>query len=137
TPSYVVFTAGLAVLGLGFLFWLVDVMGRRRWAWPFVVFGMNAIAVYVAASIVPRLLNLIQITVPKASGHGSEKVGVYSFARQHYSAGLKHVSDWVANQPHMPLLATPQNINLTNALFLVLVIWVIMLVLYAFKVFIK
>src|SRR6185503_16086074 len=44
TPSYVFFTAGLAMLLLGFLCFVMDVHRRRMWAWPAVVFGMNAIA---------------------------------------------------------------------------------------------
>ena len=34
TPSFVVFTAGLATLGLGAIFWIVDVKGKSRWAPP-------------------------------------------------------------------------------------------------------
>lgn len=56
TSSYVVFTAGLALQFLAVCFWLVDVKGRRRWAWPFLVFGTNAIAVYFVSGIVGRLM---------------------------------------------------------------------------------
>jgi len=34
-------------------YWIVDVRGRRRWSFPFVVIGMNAVAIYMAGSIVP------------------------------------------------------------------------------------
>ena len=56
TSSYVVFTAGLALQFLAVCFWLVDVKGRRRWAWPFLVFGTNAIAVYFVSGVVGRLM---------------------------------------------------------------------------------
>lgn len=56
TSSYVVFMAGLALQFLAVCFWLVDVKGRRRWAWPFLVFGTNAIAVYFVSGIVGRLM---------------------------------------------------------------------------------
>ena len=48
TPSYVVFTTGLALLALAALSWLVD---EKRWAWlwarPLEVFGRNAISAYI------------------------------------------------------------------------------------------
>lgn len=56
TSSYVVLTAGLALHCLAMCYWLIDVRGYRRWAWPFVVFGANAIAVYVASSLVAKML---------------------------------------------------------------------------------
>ena len=52
SPSFVVFTAGLAMLGLGAIFWLVDVKGYRRWSVPFAVFGMNSIAAYAGSDII-------------------------------------------------------------------------------------
>lgn len=64
TSSYVVFTAGMALHFLATCYWLVDVKGYRRWASPFVWFGMNAIAAFFLSGIVGRLLNLIKWTGP-------------------------------------------------------------------------
>src|SRR5262249_26829404 len=52
TSSFVVFTAGLALLCLALCYWLVD-MERWRGIWtkPFLVFGMNSIAAYVFAEL--------------------------------------------------------------------------------------
>jgi predicted acyltransferase len=134
TPSYVVFTAGLAMLMLGSLFWVVDVLGYRRWSIPAVVFGMNAIAAYVAASVVPKLLNLI----PIHSGPGGEKIGLYRCMQHYYVNGVHIACDWIAHLgPHMPVVATPMNMTLFTAFFLVLLLWVLMLVLYTFKIFVK
>jgi predicted acyltransferase len=47
TPSWAVFSAGWAALFLAFFYHVVDVKGRRRWAFPFLVVGMNSIAMYV------------------------------------------------------------------------------------------
>jgi predicted acyltransferase len=67
TSSYVVFTAGTALLFLGVLFWAVDV---RRWrgAWltPMVVYGMNAIAVFVLSGFMTKAL--VRIRVGGAGG---------------------------------------------------------------------
>lgn len=60
TSSYVVFTAGLALHTLAVCYWMVDVRGWRRWATPFVWFGMNAIAAFFLSGIVARLLNLVK-----------------------------------------------------------------------------
>ena len=62
TSSYVIFTAGAALLFLGVSYWLIDIKQYRRWAKPFVIFGSNAILVFVGSGIVARLLTLIQWT---------------------------------------------------------------------------
>jgi predicted acyltransferase len=134
TPSYVFFTAGLAMLLLGFLFWLIDVRGRKRWTLPAVILGMNAIAAYVAAAILPRLLNLIKLHHP---GRGEDKpVGLYTLLHEQFALGVQQVSDWVAAHGHV-VIATPKNFTLINAMFLVLVVWLVMAVMYVFKVFVK
>lgn len=66
TSSYVLLAGGIATHGLAMCFWLVDVKGRRRWSAPFMVFGTNAIAVYVASGFVARLLDLWKL--PSADG---------------------------------------------------------------------
>lgn len=53
TTSYGLASAGWACLMFLFIYWIVDVRGARRWAFPFVVIGMNAVAVYMSQSIVP------------------------------------------------------------------------------------
>ncbi len=51
TSSMVLFTAGLSLLLLALFYWLIDVRGYKKWAFGFVVIGMNAIAVYVATRV--------------------------------------------------------------------------------------
>jgi predicted acyltransferase len=53
TTSYGLASAGWACLMFLFFYWIVDVRGPRRWAFPFVVIGMNAVAIYMSQSIVP------------------------------------------------------------------------------------
>src|SRR3984885_11986719 len=58
TSSYVIFTAGLALLGLSLCYWIADVKKwRGLWTKPLLVFGMNAIAAYVFAEILSELLD--------------------------------------------------------------------------------
>src|SRR5215510_12218611 len=61
TSSYVLFTGGLALQFLGLCYWLIDIKGYRRWAKPFEVFGLNAIALYVGAGIMADLFGVIKI----------------------------------------------------------------------------
>ena len=62
TSSYVVFTTGAALLFLGVAYWLIDIKGYRAWAKPFMIFGSNAIAVFVGSGILARLMGLIKWT---------------------------------------------------------------------------
>jgi predicted acyltransferase len=56
TSSFVLLTGGLAAGLLGLCYWVVDVAGFRRWAAPFVTYGRNAIAVYVASGLLTDTL---------------------------------------------------------------------------------
>ena len=66
TSSYVAYTTGWALVTLAALYWLIDVRGRRGWARPLVVYGMNAITVFVASGLVAKTLVLWR--VPDGSG---------------------------------------------------------------------
>jgi predicted acyltransferase len=52
TASYIVYTAGLGLVLLSALHWIMDSLGWRGWAWPLIVFGSNAILAYVAPILV-------------------------------------------------------------------------------------
>jgi predicted acyltransferase len=50
TSSYVLFTAGFALVCLALCYWATDIRRWRvAWAKPFVIFGRNAIAAYIVA----------------------------------------------------------------------------------------
>src|ERR1041385_3265857 len=66
TSSYVLFTGGLALQFLALCYWLIDIKGYRRWAWPFEVFGVNALALFVGTGLMVKLMSLIKI--PRADG---------------------------------------------------------------------
>ena len=134
----------MALLGLGFVFWLTDVLGRRAWAWPFKVMGMNAIAAFTASTLVVRIgrLVLVHDTPVYHNGimqpAGPEPVGIQSVAQHHVSNAVHHASDWFASlSPHMPTIATAQNLSLAWALCFVCIIFLITLVLYGCRIFVK
>src|ERR1700694_1703416 len=58
TSSYVIFTAGLALLCFALCYWIADVkQWRGRWTKPLLAFGMNSIAAYVFAEAISHLLD--------------------------------------------------------------------------------
>jgi predicted acyltransferase len=61
TSSYVLFTAGLALQFLALCYWLIDIKGYRRWAWPFEVFGVNALALFVGTGLMVKIMGLIKL----------------------------------------------------------------------------
>ncbi|MCB0633888.1 MAG: DUF5009 domain-containing protein, partial [Lewinella sp.] len=54
TSSYVLYVGGLAMLFLGVVYWLVDVLEYRGWTRPFVIFGMNPLFAYVLSGLIVK-----------------------------------------------------------------------------------
>jgi len=68
TSSFVLFTAGCALVALAACYWLCDVKQRRGvWTKPFLVFGTNAIAAYALADLVSSLLFNFHVHVGRRS----------------------------------------------------------------------
>ena len=65
TSSFVLWTGGLGLLAFWFCYWLVDVHQRgRRFAYPAIVFGTNALTAYVFSEFLAILLQVVH----RASG---------------------------------------------------------------------
>ena len=111
TSSYVLFTGGLALQFLALCYWLIDIKGYRRWATPFEVFGLNAIALYVGAGLMASLL-------------GEIKVGDTS------------LGSWIY-QNVFAAMFSPINASLAFAICFVLVWLGLMWILYRRKIFLK
>ena len=124
TSSYVVFTAGCALLFLALCYWLVDMRGYRRMAWPFVVFGVNALAVFVLSGFVEKLFGLIKESVVEPDGTVKYvALGTYYYERFFAS----FFDSW----------AGPLNASLAFAIAFVLLMFWPMYVLYRKRIFIK
>jgi len=115
TSTFVIFTAGFAMVILALCYWLVDMRGWRRWAQPFLVFGSNAITAFV-------LSTLLSI--------GSTYFHIADDDRQRTVHGYVY-SHWFA------AIAQPKNASLLFAVFFVLVCYLPLLLLYRRRVFIK
>lgn len=66
SPSYVVFTAGMALVFLAMCHYVIDLKGWQWWIKPFVIFGMNPIALYVLAGVFTHLILLIKVSAAPA-----------------------------------------------------------------------
>lgn len=47
TSSFALVTAGCSLLLLCLFYWLIDYKGYKKWAFPFIVIGRNAITIYI------------------------------------------------------------------------------------------
>ncbi len=65
TSSYVIYTSGLALLTLAACYWLIDIKQIKWWTKPFVIFGVNALALFVFSGIFARLLGMIRFAGPE------------------------------------------------------------------------
>ncbi len=56
TPSFTLWSGGWCFLILAGAYWLIDVRGVRRWAFPLIVIGMNSIAAYCLYELCARFI---------------------------------------------------------------------------------
>ena len=61
TSSYVLLTAGLALLVFAACYAVIELHGWRRWATPFVVLGVNALLLFFLSTLVAPVLTLIEV----------------------------------------------------------------------------
>ncbi|MCX7001064.1 MAG: DUF5009 domain-containing protein [Candidatus Sumerlaeota bacterium] len=79
TPSYVIYTAGAALLCLSVCYWLIDIKGWRAWAKPFLYYGTNAIAAYFGASLMALIIVMVRVT-----GDGGKVMRLKTYLFTHY-----------------------------------------------------
>ena len=61
TSSYVLFSGGMAAVALATCMWLIDVLGVKRWTFPFVVYGMNPMLAFLGSGLMARLISSILV----------------------------------------------------------------------------
>ena len=116
TSSFVLYTGGLATMGLALCYWLIDVQGYKKGTKPFVVYGVNAITVFFLSGLIPRILNLIKVSMPDGSKISSR--------------------EWV-HQTYFTPYFSPVNASLAGAIAFVLIWMVILWWMYNRKIIIK
>lgn len=116
TSSYVLYTGGLATIGLALSYWVIDIKGYNRFTKPFVVYGVNAITVFFMSAIISKTLNLILI-----KSENTKPIGLKA---------------WLYNTYLAPNFS-PVNASLIHAVIFVLFWLIILWWMYNKKIFIK
>ena len=79
SPSYIVYVAGIGGLLLATLYAILDLNLVRAWAYPFAVFGANAIAVYFLSILAKvLLLNVPRVGDDNFLAHACFKWGTFA-----------------------------------------------------------
>jgi predicted acyltransferase len=52
SPSFVLVAGGISLMLLTLFYWIIDVKGFNKWAFPLIVIGLNSITIYMAQSII-------------------------------------------------------------------------------------
>ena len=116
SSSYVVYTAGLALWVLAVMIYLIDILKYKKWAHPFLVFGMNSLFIFVFSGVWVKVITYLI--------HFSDETGnsVTGYAWL-YKKGF---ASWAGDL----------NGSLFFALAHIVVYWLIVLFLYRRKIFI-
>ncbi len=65
TSTYVLWSGGLSILLFALCFLLIDLWGYERWAWPFKVFGMNALFAFIVHVLLLKIQFKIKFNNPQ------------------------------------------------------------------------
>jgi len=114
SSSYVLFTAGAALVALAICYWLIDARGIRGWARPAIAVGTNSILLYVGSELLTGTLwRVIRVGNPPVSG-----------------------SEWLYSHAFLPW-AEPLNASLAYAAANVLFWYLVAELLYRRRLFLK
>ena len=116
TSSYVLVTSGIALLTLAACYWLIDIKGYKAWAKPFVIFGVNALPLFVFSGIMARMLGAYRVT-----GTDGQPVAFQK---------------WIFDNIYLSI-AQPIDASLMYAISFILVWLFLMWLLYRRKLFLK
>lgn len=115
TSSYVLHTAGIASIVLAILIYIIDIKGYKKWTKFFAVFGMNPMFIFALSGLWAKSIYHIKIV------DGDSVVST---------------SSWIYNHIFIPI-GGELNGSLLYALAHVTLFWLIGLVLFNRKIFIK
>ncbi len=112
TSSYVLYTAGIAMVILALLFIIIDMWELKGWTGFFNTFGSNALFTYVLAGIWTKIMLTVKIG----------EISLYG---------------WIFKNLCSPLFAEQKLASLLFAIMQVLIVWVFGYILYRKKIYIK
>ncbi len=113
SPTFVLTTCGLASSFLGLLIWIIDIKGKKKWCRFFEVFGINPLFLYCLGAI----LSIVMGAIP---------------------AGETTLKGWIYKDVLMPVCCDDATLaSLIFAILFVIVNWLVGLILYKKKIYIK
>jgi predicted acyltransferase len=115
TSSYVLYTAGYAMVILSAVYWITDVLKFQKWGLFFTVFGINALFSYFMSGIWTRMMLFIKIPAEK------ENINLYTWIYENIFA------PFAGNMPGSLIFAIVQ----------MLLIWLLALLLFRKKILIR
>ena len=119
TSSYVVYTGGIAVITLAVCMELIDIKGKKRWLQPFIAFGMNPLAIFLLSSLIV-------------------KVNIYLLRWTTQTGAITNLHQWLFTDFFFRLIPFDAKLaSLAFALFYVGIHWLVALLLFKHRVFIK
>ena len=70
TSSFVLASSGVCYLLLALFYWIIDVQGKTKWAFPLQVIGMNAITAYVLSHVIrfPKIADFVLFGLQQYTG---------------------------------------------------------------------
>lgn len=120
SPTFVLTTCGLAASFLGLLIWIIDIRGHKRWCRFFEAFGINPLFMYCLGAVLSIIIGAVKIPWS----------GVES--------GMISIKGWAYQAVLMPLCGDDATLaSLLFALAFVFINWLIGLILYKKKIYIK
>lgn len=115
SSSYVIYTAGIGIIVFALCLLIIEKFGLKSWFFPFVLFGLNPLFLYVLSILVDKLTWIIKI------GNGESLISLH---------------EWIQMNVFEPL-AGGINGSLLYAIIFVLIHWLIAYWLFKKKIYIK
>lgn len=117
SPTFVLTTCGLASSFLGLLIWIIDIKGYRHWCRFFEVFGINPLFLYCLGAVMTLFISFIKVP---------------------FGDGMLSIKGIIYKEFLLPLFGG--NATFSSLMFAVLFLvvnWLIGLILYKKKIYIK
>jgi len=110
TSSFVLVTSGFACLVFGVFYFLADELKYRRWTFPGVVFGANAITVYVLGDLLALFFYSFHISGQTLNEHAVNAMISVGF--------LPELASWIYALTYVAILFIPAVIMYRKKIFI-------------------
>lgn len=120
SPTFVLTTCGLAASLFALLIWAIDIKGWKKWSKFFEVFGINPLFLFCLSGVVAIIISAVKVP--------------YELSE----SGLTSLQGWVYRMVMVPFCGGNETLaSLIFALMFVLLMWLVGLILYKKKIYIK